>query len=136
MKEGNRQGFLIIFSKENLHNCHAASRTCYYVYVLYAVQYIHFSQHDCIIDLVYRHAHTNIICYAYQVFLGPLPSDFLRVNVSTQQMQEAADRQAAMALQQQYTGATGGYQQQPQHPAYMGKLNVTVAQVKLEKKQS
>jgi hypothetical protein len=63
------------------------------------------------------------------VFLGPLPSDFLRVNVSAQQMQEAADRQAAMALQQQYSGATGGYQQQPQHPAYMGKLNITVAQV-------
>jgi len=45
--------------------------------------------------------------------------------VSAQQLQEAADRQAAMALQQQYSGAAT-FQQQHN---YMGKLNVTVAQV-------
>lgn len=48
-----------------------ASRTYYYVYVLYAVQYIHFSQHDCIIDLVYRHVHTNMIFMHIRCFLDP-----------------------------------------------------------------
>lgn len=38
------------------------------------------------------------------MLLGPLPDDFLRLNVSPQEQQEAADRQAAIALQQQYTG--------------------------------
>ncbi|XP_059481290.1 toll-interacting protein-like [Neocloeon triangulifer] len=63
-----------------------------------------------------------------QVFLGPLPSDFLRINVSAQQLQEAADRQAAMALQQQYSGMPAYPQQN-----YVGKLNITVAQAKLVK---
>ncbi|KAF4525942.1 hypothetical protein B566_EDAN013178 [Ephemera danica] len=51
-----------------------------------------------------------------QVYLGPLPSDFLRIAASSQQQQEAADQQAALALQQQMAGAGAtAYQPQPQH---------------------
>lgn len=62
-----------------------------------------------------------------QVFLGPLPSDFLRISESVQQQQEAADRQAAIALQQQMAGA------QPYVSHLVGRLSITVAQAKLAK---
>ncbi|KAH1020791.1 hypothetical protein HUJ04_010395 [Dendroctonus ponderosae] len=60
-----------------------------------------------------------------RVLLGPLPEDFLRLNISPQEQQEAADRQAAIALQQQYTvGAI---------PNAAGRLNITIVQAKLTK---
>ncbi|XP_066150600.1 toll-interacting protein-like [Euwallacea fornicatus] len=62
-----------------------------------------------------------------RVLLGPLPEDFLRINISPQEQQEAADRQAAIALQQQYTV---GINQIP-NPA--GKLSITIIQAKLTK---
>lgn len=66
-----------------------------------------------------------------QVFLGSLPPDFLRVATATgsQQQQEAADRQAALAMHQQQLAAMGGVQ--PVHQ--MGRLNITIAQAKLAK---
>lgn len=63
-----------------------------------------------------------------QILLGPLPDDFLRVNVSAQEQQEAADRQAALALQQQYAGGTATYL-----TSVPGRLSITVAQAKLAK---
>lgn len=62
--------------------------------------------------------------------LEPLPDDFLRIAESAQRQQEAADRQAALALQQQISGgaATQGYVQN-----LVGRLSVTVAQAKLVK---
>lgn len=48
----------------------------------------------------------------FQVFVGPLPDDFLRISVSMQQQQEAADRQAAIALHQQLVGGQQMVQQQ------------------------
>lgn len=60
--------------------------------------------------------------------MGPLPDDFLRVNVSAQEQQEAADRQAALALQQQYAGGTATYL-----TSVPGRLSITVAQAKLAK---
>lgn len=61
-------------------------------------------------------------------FLGPLPEDFLRIHVSPQQQQEAADRQAALALHQHYSAggaySTGGA---------VGRLSITVVQAKLAK---
>lgn len=62
-----------------------------------------------------------------RVLLGPLPDDFLRLNVSPQEQQEAADRQAAIALQQQYTGGMA----HTSNPT--GKLSITIAQAKLTK---
>ncbi|KAI4462710.1 toll-interacting protein [Holotrichia oblita] len=62
-----------------------------------------------------------------RVFLEPLPQDFLRVAVSVQQQQEAADRQAALALHQQYLSA------QPCVTNIVGRLSICVAQAKLAK---
>ncbi|KAG5892236.1 hypothetical protein JTB14_022301 [Gonioctena quinquepunctata] len=63
-----------------------------------------------------------------RVLLGPLPEDFLRVNTSAQEQQEAADRQAALALQQHYSGSTFSYVANPS-----GRLSITLAQAKLAK---
>ncbi|XP_028139669.1 toll-interacting protein [Diabrotica virgifera virgifera] len=63
-----------------------------------------------------------------RVLLGPLPDDFLRVNTSIQEQQEAADRQTAIALQQHYAGGTMSYVYNP-----AGRLSITVAQAKLAK---
>nr|ABZ80666.1 tollip-like protein [Sitophilus zeamais] len=63
-----------------------------------------------------------------RVLLGPLPDDFLRVNISPQEQQEAADRQAAIALQQQYSSVGMA---QVQNSA--GRLSITIAQAKLAK---
>ncbi|KRT79976.1 C2 domain containing protein [Oryctes borbonicus] len=62
-----------------------------------------------------------------RVFLEPLPNDFLRVAASVQQQQEAADRQAALALHQQYLSA------QPCVTNIVGRLSICVAQAKLAK---
>ncbi|CAG9766640.1 unnamed protein product [Ceutorhynchus assimilis] len=62
-----------------------------------------------------------------RVLLGPLPEDFLRLNISPQEQQEAADRQAAMALQQQYTVGMGHV------PNPAGRLSITIVQAKLAK---
>lgn len=66
-----------------------------------------------------------------RVFLGSLPPDFLRVTVpaGNQLQQEAADRQAALALHQQQLAAMGGVQ--PMHQ--LGRLNITIAQARLAK---
>lgn len=61
------------------------------------------------------------------MLLGPLPDDFLSVNVSAQEQQEAADRQTALALQQQYSGVTTYI------PNHAGRLSITLAQAKLAK---
>ncbi|XP_018572445.1 toll-interacting protein [Anoplophora glabripennis] len=63
-----------------------------------------------------------------RILLGPLPEDFLRVNMSAQEQQEAADRQAALALQQQYAGGAASYL-----ATIPGRLSITVAQAKLAK---
>lgn len=62
-----------------------------------------------------------------RVLLGPLPDDFLRINLSVQQQQEAADRQAAIALHQQYVR---GHAYTANH---VGQLSITVVQAKLAK---
>jgi len=51
----------------------------------------------------------------------------LRPNISPQEQQEAADRQAAIALQQQYTAGIGHI------PNPAGRLSVTIVQAKLAK---
>ncbi|KAF7285041.1 toll-interacting protein-like [Rhynchophorus ferrugineus] len=61
-----------------------------------------------------------------RVLLGPLPDDFLRFNISPQEQQEAADRQTAIALQQQYSGVA-------QVQNAVGRLSITIAQAKLAK---
>ncbi|XP_046395615.1 toll-interacting protein-like [Ischnura elegans] len=61
-----------------------------------------------------------------RVFLGTLPSDFLRINATSQQQQEAADQQAAIALQQQMVGIPYAYNS-------TGKLSITVGSAKLAK---
>ncbi|XP_046395618.1 toll-interacting protein-like [Ischnura elegans] len=61
-----------------------------------------------------------------RVFLGTLPSDFLRINATSQQQQEAADQQAAIALQQQMVGI-------PYAHNSTGKLSITVGSAKLAK---
>ena len=63
-----------------------------------------------------------------RVFVGQLPDDFLRISVSQQQQQEAADRQAALALHQQLLTT-----QQPYLSNSVGRLSVTLAQAKLAK---
>lgn len=57
----------------------------------------------------------------FKVLVGQLPEDFLRISVSPQQQQEAADRQTAIALHQAYTAQT------------LGRLSITVVQAKLAK---
>lgn len=61
------------------------------------------------------------------MLLGRLPEDFLRMSFSVQQQQEAADRQTAIALHQQFSGAHSSYAN------IVGRLSVTVAQAKLAK---
>uniref|UniRef100_A0A1B6KPF8 CUE domain-containing protein n=1 Tax=Graphocephala atropunctata TaxID=36148 RepID=A0A1B6KPF8_9HEMI len=61
-----------------------------------------------------------------RVFLGSLPPDFLRISATSQQQQEAADQQTALALQQQLAEA-------PYTQNMTGRLNITVAQAKLVK---
>lgn len=58
--------------------------------------------------------------------MGPLPEEFLRINVSMQQQQEAADRQTAIALHQQLSGGQA-------YSAAVARLSVTVVQAKLAK---
>jgi hypothetical protein len=58
----------------------------------------------------------------YKVFIGTLPPDFLRITAVSQQQQEAADQQAALALQQQLVGV-------PYAHGVTGRLSITVAQV-------
>jgi len=74
---------------------------------------------------------TNIyFSFVFQVFLGSLPSDFLRVSSPAGNVQqEAADQQAALAIHQQQLAAMGGVQ----HTHQMGRLNITIAQAKLAK---
>lgn len=64
-----------------------------------------------------------------RVLVGQLADDFLRISVSPEQQQEAADRQAALALHQQFLS--------PQQPSYLsnpvGRLSITLAQAKLAK---
>lgn len=60
------------------------------------------------------------------MFVGTLPSDFLRVsNDTTQQQQEAADQQAALALHQQMVGMS--FTQNT-----TGRLSITIGQVCLQ----
>lgn len=56
--------------------------------------------------------------------MGPLPDSFLRIEERNAQLQqEAADQQAALALQQQM-------QSMPvNHDPRVGRLNVTISQV-------
>lgn len=61
--------------------------------------------------------------------MGPLQPDFLRVSATVQQQQEAADHQAAVALQQQLVGGVGS----PYVQNAIGRLSITVAQAKLVK---
>lgn len=66
-------------------------------------------------------------CYYWQVMLGDLPGDFLRVDggvqhATPQQMQVQADAQAAQALQFQMAGAFGATQTGP-------RLSITIDQV-------
>ncbi|XP_015520136.1 toll-interacting protein A [Neodiprion pinetum] len=62
-----------------------------------------------------------------RAFLGPLPHGFLRVEESPRQQQEAADQQAALALQHHLQSAP------PVVAARMGRLSVTITQAKLVK---
>lgn len=66
--------------------------------------------------------------------MGPLPPDFLRISTATVSDQEAADHQAALALDQ-YQRAYLGYHHQLQYmaPKIVGHLSITVAQAKLVK---
>lgn len=63
-----------------------------------------------------------------RVFVGPLPDSFLRIEERNVQLQqEAADQQAALALQRQM-------QNMPvNHDLRVGRLNVTISQAKLVK---
>ncbi|XP_057336212.1 toll-interacting protein-like [Microplitis mediator] len=62
-------------------------------------------------------------------FLGPLPQSFLRLDetLNPQQQQEAADRQAALALQQLQGGPV------PTIDPRVGRLSITIVQAKLVK---
>ncbi|XP_012250529.2 toll-interacting protein-like [Athalia rosae] len=62
-----------------------------------------------------------------RAFLGALPHGFLRVEESPRQQQEAADQQAALALQHHLQSAP------PMIAARMGRLSVTITQAKLMK---
>ncbi|XP_066586364.1 toll-interacting protein A-like [Prorops nasuta] len=62
-----------------------------------------------------------------RAFLGPLPGGFLRIeNQSTQEQQEAADRQAALSLHQMQM-----LNMQSAHETFMGRLSITISQAKL-----
>ncbi|XP_011157908.1 toll-interacting protein A [Solenopsis invicta] len=62
-----------------------------------------------------------------RAFVGPLPDSFLRIEERNAQLQqEAADQQAALALQQQM-------QSMPAHDPRMGRLSITISQAKLVK---
>ncbi|XP_064490053.1 toll-interacting protein-like isoform X2 [Ornithodoros turicata] len=61
-----------------------------------------------------------------QVLLGDLPDDFLRLEENPQQRQIAADEQAALALQQQLSGAFRTAQA-------VGRLTLSVTEAKLMK---
>ncbi|GAB6031432.1 hypothetical protein CHUAL_009206 [Chamberlinius hualienensis] len=58
--------------------------------------------------------------------LGELPEDFLRLSPATRQLQEAADHQTAVMLQQNLAGAF-------QPMSTIGKLNITIVQAELVK---
>ncbi|XP_026824892.1 toll-interacting protein B [Ooceraea biroi] len=64
-----------------------------------------------------------------RAFVGPLPDSFLRIEERNAQLQqEAADQQAALALQQQMQ------QSMPvAHDPRMGRLSITISQAKLVK---
>ncbi|XP_015599350.1 toll-interacting protein A [Cephus cinctus] len=64
-----------------------------------------------------------------RAFLGPLPRGFLRVEDESnpQQQQEAADQQAALALQQLQM------QSMPMPDTRVGRLSITISQAKLVK---
>ncbi|XP_075235121.1 toll-interacting protein-like [Lycorma delicatula] len=61
-----------------------------------------------------------------RVLIGTLPQDFLRISDTSQQQQESADQQAAIALQQQMYGS-------PFVQNAAGRLNITIGQAKLVK---
>ncbi|XP_012233247.2 toll-interacting protein [Linepithema humile] len=64
-----------------------------------------------------------------RVFVGPLPDSFLRIEERNAQLQqEAADQQAALALQQQMQSMPVNA-----HDPRVGRLNVTISQAKLVK---
>ncbi|KAK2583275.1 hypothetical protein KPH14_009283 [Odynerus spinipes] len=64
-----------------------------------------------------------------RAFVGPLPQGFLKLeDRNAQQQQEAADQQAALALQQLQMQSTPML-----HDPRMGKLSITIAQAKLVK---
>lgn len=64
-----------------------------------------------------------------RAFLGPLPHGFLRVEESSlQQQQEAADQEAAIALQQLQMQNVPAM-----HEPYVGRLRITIVQAKLVK---
>jgi hypothetical protein len=69
-----------------------------------------------------------------QVFLGALPSDFLRPNNSlsnhNSNHQTDLDQQTALALQNELAGAYSTASSLIQNP--VGRLNITVVQVRLE----
>lgn len=55
--------------------------------------------------------------------MGPLPDSFLRIERNAQLQQEAADQQAALALQQQMQNMPVA------HDPRMGRLSITISQV-------
>ncbi|XP_073999780.1 toll-interacting protein-like isoform X2 [Rhodnius prolixus] len=60
------------------------------------------------------------------VLIGKLPADFLKINATPKQQQEAADQQAAIALHHQFV-------ENSFVGSAVGRLNITVAQAKLVK---
>ncbi|XP_070160469.1 toll-interacting protein [Polyergus mexicanus] len=63
-----------------------------------------------------------------RAFVGPLPDSFLRIEERNAQLQqEAADQQAALALQQQMQNMS------VTHDPRVGRLNITISQAKLVK---
>uniref|UniRef100_A0A6M2DDS9 Protein kinase c conserved region 2 n=1 Tax=Xenopsylla cheopis TaxID=163159 RepID=A0A6M2DDS9_XENCH len=69
-----------------------------------------------------------------RVMLGPLPNDFLRIStLSEREQQEAADQQAALALQQQLSASARTQYPSPYYQNASGWLNITITQAKLVK---